>query len=169
MHFQQALVSVMKTQQVTIQDLAIRTNSNPRWILSITTDWEWRPNLDTILRLCYALRYNTFSFIAMAEASFQGKILIPQYQGEDLSEHLEQILDFQPKHIALALRAFRLENGLSQRQLEKITPYNVNSICKREGKRYQNYPTVTTLYSYCKAYNITLEEFVIRAFSFIEK
>ena len=32
-----------------------------------------------------------------------------------------------------------------------------------------SYPTVTTLYSYCDAYDISLTEFVKRAFSFIKE
>lgn len=168
MYFQQALVTAMEAQKVTIRELAVRTHSDPRWILSITNNCEWHPKLDTILRLCYALRVNVFSFIALAENRSQGKILISQQQNYDLSKHLEKILFFLPEHISLTLRSFRLENGLSQRQLERLTPYNVYAICTRESKRYQNYPTVTTLYSYCEAYNISLEEFIVRAFSFIE-
>jgi transcriptional regulator with XRE-family HTH domain len=172
MHFQKALVTVMDYQGVSIQELATRTGSDLRWILSITSNSDWRPKLDTILRLCYALRINVFSFIGIAEAGLKyneinSKETFSTYCS--IVEHMRQILDLQPKHISMALRSYRLECGFSQRNLEKLTPFNVHTICTREGKRYQNYPTVTTLYSYCDAYKISLQDFVIRAFSYIDK
>lgn len=173
MHFQQALVTAMKTQQVTVQELAERTNSDPRWILTITTNCEWKPKLDTILRLCYALRFNTLSFIALAERGSFRNTPDTQYINHmsncTITEHFEQILDLKPRHISLALKAYRLEHGLSQRNLEKLTPFSVSIISMREGNHYHNYPTVTTLCSYCNAYNISLMEFLVRAFSFISK
>ena len=190
MQFQQALVSAMETRKVTVEELAARTNSNPRWILSITTNCDWTPKLDTILRLCHALKFNVFSYLALAEVGSRGytpnsqlptpnsqlptpnsQLPTPNSQllknDSSLTKHMEQILDLQPRHISLALKSFRLECGLSQRKLEKLTPFSVNTICTREGEHYQNYPTVTTLYSYCNAYHISLSEFVSRAFSFI--
>ena len=174
MYFHKALLTVMETQQVSVQELARRTNSDPRWILTLTTDCKWKPQLDTILRLCYALKFNVFSFIALAEIGLYDNTLNSHYSrvennNDSLTEHMNQILDFQPRHISLALKAFRLECGLSQRKLEKLTPFNIHTICTREGERYRNYPTITTLCSYCDAYQIGLEEFVSRAFSFIGK
>lgn len=162
----------METRNVSLEELAARTNANPRWLLAITTNSEWTPKLDTILRLCHALRFNVFSYLALAEVGSQSKnsnIQVSKYRSPDQSikEHLNQILDLQPRHISMALRSYRLECGYSLRTLEKLTPFNVHSICMREGVRYENYPTVTTLYSYCDAYEISLTEFVKRAFSYI--
>ncbi len=173
MHFQQALVTIMETRNVSLEELAARTNANPRWLLAITTNSDWTPKLDTILRLCHALRFNVFSYLALAEVGSQSNnsnIQVSKYRSPDQSieEHLNQILDLQPRHISMALRSYRIECGFSLRTLEKLTPFNVHSICMREGVRYENYPTVTTLYSYCDAYEISLTEFVKRAFSFIE-
>jgi transcriptional regulator with XRE-family HTH domain len=173
MHFQQALVTIMETRNVSLEELAARTNANPRWLLAITTNSEWTPKLDTILRLCHALRFNVFAYLALAEAGSQSNnsnIQVSKYRSTDQSikEHLNQILDLQPRHISMALRSYRIECGFSLRTLEKMTPFNVHTICMREGVRYENYPTVTTLYSYCDAYEISLEEFVKRAFSFID-
>lgn len=159
MHFQKALVTVMNYQDVSNQELAARTGSDLRWISSITTNADWMPKLDTILRLCHALRTNVFTFIGIAESGLKNNEMNADeviLYGFSLAEHLRQILDFQPKHISMALRSYRLECGLSQRKLEKLTPFNVHTICTREGERYQNYPTVTTLYSYCDAYRISL-------------
>jgi len=184
MHFQQALVTIMETRNVSLEELAARTNANPRWLLAITTNSDWTPKLDTILRLCHALRFNVFSYLALAEVGSRGynpqpSTLNPQpstlksqesrirNQDGSLAEHLNQILDLQPRHISMALRSYRIECGYSLRTLEKMTPFNVHSICMREGVRYENYPTVTTLYSYCDAYEISLTEFVKRAFSYI--
>ena len=170
MHFQKALVTVMNYQDVNIQELATRTGSDIRWIISITTNTDWRPKFDTILWICHALRFNVFSFIGIAEAGLQySEICTEELMSNCCSpvEHMRQILDLQPKHISMALRSYRIECRLSQRNLEKMTPFNVHTICTREGKRYQNYPTVTTLYSYCDAYKISLQDFVIRAFSYI--
>ncbi len=72
MHFQQALVTVMETKKVSLEELAARTNANPRWLLNITTNSDWTPKLDTILRLCHALRFNVFAYLALAEAGSRG-------------------------------------------------------------------------------------------------
>ncbi len=147
MHFQQALVTIMETRNVSLEELAARTNANPRWLLAITTNSDWTPKLDTILRLCHALRFNVFSYLALAEVGSRG---------------------YNPQPSTLNPQPSTLNPGFSLRMLERLTPFNVHSICMREGVRYENYPTVTTLYSYCDAYEISLTEFVKRAFSFIE-
>lgn len=160
----------METRNVSLEELAARTNANPRWLLAITTNSDWTPKLDTILRLCHALRFNVFSYLALAEVGSRGydpqPSRIKSNEGS-LPEHLNQILDLQPRHISMALRSYRIECGYSLRTLEKLTPFNVHTLCMREGVRYENYPTVTTLYSYCDAYEISLTEFVKRAFSYI--
>ena len=72
MHFQEALVTVMETRKVSLEELAARTNANPRWLLAITTNSDWTPKLDTILRLCHALRFNVFAYLALAEVGSRG-------------------------------------------------------------------------------------------------
>jgi len=67
MQFQAALVYAMRENNVSEQELCERTGSNPRWIIEITTNSDWRPRFDTILRLCYSLDFNVFSFLDYAE------------------------------------------------------------------------------------------------------
>ncbi|WP_443022433.1 helix-turn-helix domain-containing protein [Sphaerochaeta sp.] len=73
MHFQQALVYAMNRQHVSLSELAARTGANPRWLTEITTNAEWRPKLDTILRLCHALRFNVLDYLTYAEADSCGQ------------------------------------------------------------------------------------------------
>jgi len=72
MQFQQALCQVMEERHVSQEMLAARTDANPRWIVEVTTNPEWHPKLDTILRLCLALRYDVISFLELAEVGSRG-------------------------------------------------------------------------------------------------
>ena len=72
MQFQQALCLAMEERHVSQEMLAARTDANPRWIVEVTTNPEWHPKLDTILRLCLALRYDVISFLELAEVGSRG-------------------------------------------------------------------------------------------------
>ncbi len=72
MQFQQALIHAMEYQGITQAELAARSEANPRWILHITTNTDWVPKLDTVLRLCYALRFDVLSFLEYAEVGSRG-------------------------------------------------------------------------------------------------
>ncbi|WP_332446265.1 hypothetical protein [Sphaerochaeta sp.] len=95
------------------------------------------------------------------------KLQAPSSKLQAVDDDGALILELQPRHISLAFRHFRLKQGLSQYKLEQLTPFSIHTICMRESVHYQNFPTVTTLYSYCDAYDITLTEFIACAFSFV--
>ena len=82
MQFQQALIHAMEYQGITQAELAARSDTNPRWILHITTKTDWVPKLDTVLRLCYALRFDVLSFLEYAEVGSRGnEFPVPSSQG----------------------------------------------------------------------------------------
>ena len=80
MQFQEALVWAMQESNVDETLLAARTGSNPRWITEITTNPDWRPKLDTILRLCHALKFNVLTFLDYAEVGSRGQHPTPNTQ-----------------------------------------------------------------------------------------
>ena len=170
MQFQQALIHAMEYQGITQAELAARSEANPRWILHITTNTDWVPKLDTVLRLCYALRFDVLSFLEYAEVGSRGnEFPVPssQFPGPQATEQQRLLLDLKPRHIAKALKTLRLEHGLSQRKLNTLTQFSICSISMREGERYQNYPTITTLKLYCDAFHIHLSSLVARALSYV--
>jgi len=173
MQFQEALVWAMKESNVDETLLAARTGSNPRWITEITTNPDWRPKLDTILRLCHALRFNVLTFLDYAEVGSRGqhptenrkqKTALGNTYVFPVEQQMKLILDVMPSHVAWTLKVLRKECGISQGKLEEITPFSKSTISLREGRRNQNYPTTTTLGIYCQAYGIRLTEFVSRLF-----
>jgi len=185
MQFQQALCLAMEERHVSQEMLAARTDANPRWIVEVTTNPEWHPKLDTILRLCLALRYDVISFLELAEVGSRGlapssklqapssklqapssKLQAPSKEDFTLEEQMLLLLEVMPFHVSRALRAARLEAGLSQRKLSKLTTFSVCSISLREGYRNTSYPTVTTLGLYCEAFKIELAQFMAWVFFF---
>jgi len=184
MQFQAALVWAMQESKVDETLLAARTGSNPRWITEITTNPDWRPKLDTILRLCHALKFNVLTFLDYAEVGSRGQHPTPNTQQEtenrkqkpalgktygiSVEQQMKFILDMMPSHVAWTLKILRKECGISQDRLEEITPFSKSTISLREGRRNQNYPTTTTLGIYCQAYGIRLTEFVSRLFQEVQ-
>ena len=73
MQFQKALVFAMQENDVNEQELAKRSGANPRWITEISTNSDWHPRLDTILRLCYSLEFDVFRFLDYAEFGISRK------------------------------------------------------------------------------------------------
>lgn len=140
MQYQKALVCVMEHHHTTVQELSRRMGSDPRWVTEVTTNSEWRPKLDTIFRICYTLKFDVIEFVNYAEfGRFNsdqktlvefGRLPNTSYQfGVRMSGLMNLILDIRPEHIAKALRSFRIERNLTQRKLEQITPFSVNTIC----------------------------------------
>lgn len=179
MQYQKALVHVMRIHQISIQELSKKMCSDPRWVTEITSNSEWKPKLDTIFRICYVIRFDVISFVNYAEFGIFTKNSEKKSNiiGTDTNYSLSQfseaihprlVLEILPEHIAHALLSYRIEKNLTQRKLETITPFSVNTICHRESLHYQNYPTVTTLEIYCDAYGISMAEFLLRAFSYVE-
>lgn len=174
MNFQKALLLAMQENNVGEQELTERIGANPRWITEITTNSDWHPRLDTILRLCYSLEFDVFRFLDFAEFgmsyadSTYSLSLQKKFTKIELWESIliqkRMILEIMPIHIARAFRSLRKDCGLSQKKLEKITPFNISTISLREGHRNNNYPTATTVALYCKAYNISFSQFLMRVF-----
>ncbi len=69
-------------------------------------------------------------------------------------------LSIAPEQISYALKAVRLEQGLSQTTLAKLTRFQLTAISLREQSRYQSYPALSTLEIYCKAFGITVSSFL---------
>jgi hypothetical protein len=177
MQFQAALVWAMQESNVDETLLAARTGSNPRWITEITTNPDWRPKLDTILRLCHALKFNVLTFLDYAEVGSRGqhptenrkqKPALGKTSGFSVEQQMKLILDIMPSHVAWTLKILRKECGISQDTLQEITPFSKSTISLREGRRNKNYPTTTTLGIYCQAYGIRLTEFVARLFMTVQ-
>nr|WP_321261164.1 helix-turn-helix transcriptional regulator [uncultured Sphaerochaeta sp.] len=174
MQFQAALVYAIRENNVSEQELCEKTGSNPRWITEITTNSEWHPRLDTILRLCYSLEFDVFKFLDYAEFGISRKnsssnmrfpknvSILKLWEPIDIQRRM--ILEIMPIHVAKTFRSLRKDCGLSQKNLEEITPFTKSTISLREGHRNNNYPTVTTLALYCKAYKISFSEFLTRVF-----
>ena len=179
MQFHQALIFTLDQLNISTIELAKKLCSNPRWIKEITTNSEWKPKFDTVLRICYSLNVEVESFLNIAEFGIDGNQLDMQRQNAYSDCHKSVwaatpsqniiILNTQPCHISQTLRLFRKEKGITQRQLEQKTAFSKNTISFRESDRYQNYPTVTTLEIYCYAFNISLSDFVHQVFSFVIK
>ena len=74
-------------------------------------------------------------------------------------------LSITPEQISYALKAVRLELGLSQTTLAKRTHFQLTAISLREQSRYQSYPALSTLEIYCKAFGITVSSFLCYAAS----
>ena len=102
-----------------------------------------------------------------AAMSSQFPVPSSQFPGPQATEQQRLLLDLKPLHIAKALKTLRLEHGLSQRRLHTLTQFSIYSISLREGERYQNYPTITTLKLYCDAFHIHLSSLVGRALSYV--
>ena len=148
MHYQTALSLLVKKQNISIETLSKRTNSSVRWLSIVLNNPDWNPWLDTVLRLSKGLRVNAITFIEYAETCKQQEIL------------RTSACDITPEQISNALKAVRLDLGLSQTTLAKLTHFQLTAISLREQSRYQSYPALSTLEVYCKAFGITVSSFL---------
>lgn len=148
MHYQAALSRLMEEQRISIQTLSKRTNFSVRWLSLILQDPNWNPWLNTLLKLSEGLRVNVITFVEYAETqrSVAGRTTEP--------------ISITPEQISYALKTIRLELGLSQSKLVKLTHFQLTAISLREQERYQSYPAMSTLEIYCTAFGITVSSFL---------
>ena len=155
MHYQTALSLLVKKQNISIETLSKRTNTSVRWLATVLNNPDWNPWLDTVLRLSKALKVNPITFIEYAETCKQQQII------------RTSALCITPEQISYALKAVRLDLGLSQTTLAKLTHFQLTAISLREQSRYQSYPAMSTLEVYCKAYGIRVSSFLRYASSLV--
>ncbi|MBJ2357941.1 hypothetical protein [Sphaerochaeta sp. S2] len=125
MYFQKALLFAMQEKKVGELELTKISGANPRWITEITTNSDWHPRLDTILRLCYSLEFDVFSFLDYAEFGFsRNNVYSSKYfPGNRSTSELwdlipiqkKVILEIMPIHVAKAFRSLRKDRRLSQK------------------------------------------------------
>jgi transcriptional regulator with XRE-family HTH domain len=150
-NYQLALTLFLQEQNTSLSELSLATGFSERWLRSICQDCSWIPRLDTLLILCEAIGIDILDFLAYAES------------GTERKEVTHTVQEISPTAITKTLRSFRLENNISQSRLSAITNFQVSSISFRESPRYQSYPAMDTLEIYCKAYKISIAEFLQRA------
>jgi transcriptional regulator with XRE-family HTH domain len=138
----------MEKHKLTFTELADKTGFAERWLRNVSNDPNWKPHLDTAVMLSFAMSEDLAEFLRFSGDNFPGCI------GEDF---------FNPNQVAFTLRTIRLEKNLSQSRLSAITHFQVSSISFRESNRYFSYPTLDTLEIYCKAFGISIGEFLYRA------
>ena len=196
MDYQYALNMMMEREQLKISDVAANTGWSIKYAQEIAANRRWHPYFDSVLKLCYRLRFNVFTFFEFAEAGvrgqhptpntqhptpntqdsrlrlgsrFQDSIVSSQYQGcESFVENLEVqrslILLMEPLHVAQAFRSWRIERGLSQKELGILTSFSVQTISLRESSRYASFPSMASVEYYCSAFEISLCSFLRSVF-----
>jgi DNA-binding XRE family transcriptional regulator len=166
MNYQYALVRMMEEKNLSIYDVATNTDWSVRYAAAVAENTGWHPCFDSVLRLCYGLRLNVFTFFEFAEVGIRGQSPITGHQTflRSLEVQRELILFMEPLHVSLALRSLRLERGMTQKELSQLTAFSTPSISMREGTRYMNFPTMTTVEYYCEAFGISVYSFVFEVF-----
>lgn len=149
MHYQAALSRLMEEQRISIQTLSKRTNFSVRWLSLILQDPNWNPWLNTLLKLSEALRINVITLVEYAEVCSRQE-----------NPRTPEPISITPEQISYALKTIRLELGLSQSKLVKLTHFQLTAISLREQERYQSYPAMSTLEIYCTAFGITVSSFL---------
>ena len=150
MYYQTALILLMEEKQISKKTLVNLSSFSERWIDQILKSNNWNPCLNTVLKISDALKISAIQFVEFAETR---KIHKRNYHSVRIT----------PTRISVALKTFRLKKGLSQADLAKLTDFQLSSISLRENIRYQNYPTLSTLEVYCKAYTISVSSFLLFA------
>ena len=148
MHYQAALSHIMTAQNISIRTLSKRTNLSERWLTFVLNNSDWNPWLDTLLKLSEGLKTNVLTIVEHAE-------------GTNLQVYGKKPkINITPEQISYALKAVRLDLGLSQTTLAKLTHFQLTAISLREQSRYQSYPALSTLEVYCKAFGIRVSSFL---------
>ena len=140
----------MEEKQISIKTLVKQTNFSECWLDQILKEPYWNPWLDTVLKILEALSINAVQFVEYAETK---KLHNRRYDSVLLT----------PAKISSTLKAIRLQKGLSQADLAKLTHFQLSSISLRENTRYKSYPTPFTLEVYCKAYDMSVSSFLLLA------
>ena len=191
MDYQYALNMMMEREQLKISDVAANTGWSIKYAQEIAANRRWHPYFDSVLKLCYRLRFNVFTFFEFAEAGVRGQHPTPntqdsrlrlrvgsrfqdsiepsQQQGcepfvEDIDVQRTLILLMEPLHVAQAFRSLRIERGLSQRELGILTSFSVQTISLRESSRYASFPSMASVEYYCSAFEISLCSFLRSVF-----
>ncbi len=171
MNYQYALVRMMEEKNLSIFDVAANTDWTVRYAEAVAENKRWHPCFDSVLKLCYSLRFNVFTFFEFAQVGVRGQSPIPNPQSPipksfvgSVEEQREIILFLEPLHVALTLRSLRLGCGMTQRQLSRLTAFSVTTISMREGKRYVSFPSMSTIEYYCEAFGISVVAFVYELF-----
>lgn len=149
MQYQTALSLLMEQKQISIGTLVKQTNVSERWIEQILKKQNWNPWLDTVIKISDALKINPIQFIEYAETQEFPK-----------RKHLNPV-KITPNSISSTLKNIRIQKGLSQSDLVKLTHFQLSSISLRENSRYQSFPTLSTLEIYCKAFGISVSSFLL--------
>ncbi|MDT4761168.1 helix-turn-helix transcriptional regulator [Sphaerochaeta sp. PS] len=149
MQYQTALSLLMEQKQISIKTLVKLTNVSERWIEQILKKQNWNPWLDTVIKISDALKINPIQFIEFAETREFPK-----------KKHLDPV-KITPTSISSTLKNIRIQKGLSQTDLVKLTHFQLSSISLRENSRYQSFPTLSTLEIYCKAFEISVSSFLL--------
>jgi transcriptional regulator with XRE-family HTH domain len=53
---------------------------------------------------------------------------------------------------------------MTQRELSRLTAFSTATISMREGKRYESFPSMSTIEYYCEAFEISVYSFVFEIF-----
>jgi hypothetical protein len=80
MDYQYALNTMMKREQLEISDVAANTGWSIKYAQEIAANRRWHPYFDSVLKLCYRLRFNVFTFFEFAEAGVRGQHPTPNTQ-----------------------------------------------------------------------------------------
>ena len=64
MNYQYALVRMMEEKDLSIYDVAANTDWSIRYAEAVAVNTGWHPCFDSVLRLCYGLRLNVFTFLS---------------------------------------------------------------------------------------------------------
>ncbi len=174
MNYQYALVRMMGEKNLSIFDVAANTNWTVRYAEAVAENKRWHPCFDSVLKLCYSLRFNVFTFFEYAQEGVGSEYIvgikksIRSYsfiRNVDLQRDI--ILLLEPYHVAFTLRSLRLGCGMTQRELSRLTAFSVTTISMREGKRYVSYPSMATIEYYCEAFGISVVVFVYELFLYV--
>ena len=74
------------------------------------------------------------------------------------------ILFLEPLHVALTLCSLRLECGMTQKELSRLTSFSTATISMRERKRYESFPSMSTIGYYCQAFEMSVYSFAFEIF-----
>ena len=80
MNYQYALVRMMEEKDLSIYDVAANTDWSIRYAEAVAVNTGWHPCFDSVLRLCYGLRFNVFTFFEFAQVGVRGQSPIPNPQ-----------------------------------------------------------------------------------------
>ncbi len=169
MNYSNALTLIMESRRVPLDILAMQMYVKTDWIKKIIKKSNWKPRLDTILHICYCLEVDVFDFLKLSnENIIKNSFLLNTMPLKINNRHHQIILNLESKHIAKTLLFFRETKKITQATLSERTGFQLSAISLRESLRYTNIPTMATIELYCKAYGISLEDFIRNVFVYVD-